>query len=519
MARRWFKRALIVVALILVVAIAAPTALVLAGVVPMSTVKRVFNAVLRPQRDAGTVVAQLETVPGYQVSLYAGDLSGARFLHMTATGDLLVSRPRAGEIVLLERDGNGDGLPDGRRVLLRGLDLPHGLDSADGWLYIAEQTAIGRVRFDESSGRLAGEYTHIATGFTGGGNHWTRTLRVGPDAFLYLTQGSTCNACEEQDERRAAMMRFNLDGSGGEIYASGLRNSVGFDWAPWTIDNGKGELYATDNGRDMLGDDFPPCELNRIVQGGFYGWPYVNGFNVPDNDFSEGHDDKVQKSLPPAFGFRAHNAPLGIHFVRHAPAAAGFERTALVALHGSWNRSTPDGYKVVALRWNADGEITESDFLSGFLRDGEVGGTPVDIAEGSDGTFYVSDDFNGAIYRVGYGDKIIAAPTLSAAVQDSGLARFSADELTVLRAQGEKTFRQYPCAGCHVAGAARDGRPVHALDRVAERYNVDTLTAFFIAPTPPMPIFPLNEEERRALAVFLLQRNGLDGTSLQTNRE
>ncbi len=506
MAKRWLKRAMIAMALILVVAIAAPMVLVLAGVVPMATVKRVFNGVVHPKRDATSVLAQLKTLPGYQVSLYAADLSGARFLHMTAAGDLLVSRPRAGEIVLLERDGNGDGLPDGRRVLLRGLNLPHGLDSADGWLYIAEQTAIGRVRFDESSGRLAGEYAHIVTGFSDGGNHWTRTVRVGPDGMLYLTQGSTCNVCEEKDDRRATMMRFNLDGSGGEIYASGLRNSVGFDWAPWTLEGGSGELYATDNGRDMLGDDFPPCELNKIVQGGFYGWPYANGFNVPDPDFGEGHDDKVQKSLPPAFGFRAHNAPLGMHFVRHAPAAAGLERSALVALHGSWNRSIPDGYKVVALRWNADGDITESDFLSGFLRDGEVGGTPVDIAEGSDGTFYVSDDFNSAIYRVGYGNKIIAVPKLSTAVQDSGLSRFNADELTTLRAQGEKIFRQYPCGNCHVAGVARDGRPVHSLDRIGERYNIDTLTAFFIAPTPPMPIFPLNADERKALAVFLLDR-------------
>jgi glucose/arabinose dehydrogenase len=508
--QRWLKRTAVVVAVLVVLAIATPAVLVAIGVIPLTTVKLALNALLRPQRDAGAVIAHLQAPPEFQVSLYAGDLAGARFMLMTDAGDLLVSRPRAGEIVLLERDHDGDGLPDGRRVLLRGLDLPHGLDSADGWLYVAEQTAIGRVRFDVKTGRIAGEYAHIVTGFSDGGNHWTRTIRVGPDGDLYLTQGSTCNVCEEKDSRRATMMRFKADGSDGEIYASGLRNSVGFDWAPWTIDGGKGDLYATDNGRDMLGDDFPPCELNRIVEHGFYGWPYANGYNVPDPDFGQDHEEQVQKSLPPAFGFRAHNAPLGMRFLRHAPVAARMERTALVALHGSWNRSAPDGYKVVALRWHADGEITSEDFLTGFFRDGEVLGRPVDVVEDSNGVIYVSDDYNGAIYRVGYGDDQRVenyTPPPSAAVVDNGLAQFSAAELAALRTQGENTFRQYPCANCHEAGVARDGRPVHPLDRIGARYTVETLAAFFIAPTPPMPLFPLSEEQRKALAVYLLDRN------------
>lgn len=508
--RRWLRRVLIALAVLLVLIVATPVVLVLTGVIAPSTVKLAWHALTQPEKHPDGVVGQLQLPDGFHASLYAANLAGARVLHVTPAGDLLVSRPRAGEVVLLERDHDGDGLPDGRRVLLRNLDLPHGLDTADGWLYVAEQTAVGRVRFDVASGRVAGEYRQIVTGLTGGGNHWSRTLRIGPDGLLYLTLGSTCNACEEKDPRRAAMMRFNADGSGGGIYASGLRNAVGFDWAPWPVDGRDDALFATDNGRDLLGDDFPPCELNRVVEGGFYGWPYANGYNVPDPDFGEGHEEQIEKSLPPVFGFRAHNAPLGMRFLRHALEGARLDHTALVALHGSWNRSVPDGYKVVALRWAADGDIVAEDFLSGFLRDGDVLGRPADVAEDARGVIYVSDDFNGAIYRIAYGNDVAAnAPLPAATVTDSGLSQFSDEQRTTLRAQGEAIYQRYGCANCHEAGAARDGRPVRSLAKVGERYSVATLGAFFVAPTPPMPVFPLSEEERSALAVLLLERAGV----------
>ena len=199
------------------------------------------------------------------------------------------------------------------------------------------------------------------------------------------------------------MMRYRPDGSGEQIYATGLRNSVGFDWTPW--DN---SLYATDNGRDMLGDDFPPCELNRIKAGGFYGWPYINGFGDLDPDLGQNKPAKdkatlLATSISPVFGFRAHNAPLGMSFLSHPDRPDGYQRTALVALHGSWNRTEPDGYKVVALHWDQQGNITSEDFVSGFLRpDDDVIGRPVDIEEGMDGSIYISDDYAGAIYRVRY---------------------------------------------------------------------------------------------------------------------
>jgi len=165
------------------------------------------------------------------------------------------------------------------------------------------------------------------------------------------------------------MMRLRADGSGAEIHATGLRNSVGFDWAPWD-----GTLYATENGRDLLGDEFPPDELNRIERGRFYGWPYVHGFGVPDPEFG-GQYQGDSAATDPAHGFRPHNAPLGIHFLRTARVPAGYERVALVACtdRGTAGRGR---LQVVALRWRDDGSIEESDFLTGFLNPAGIIGRP-----------------------------------------------------------------------------------------------------------------------------------------------
>ena len=179
---------------------------------------------------------------------------------------------------------------------------------------------------------------------------------------------------------------------------TGLRNSVGFDWRP-----ADGTMYATDNGRDLLGDDFPPCELNRIERGRFYGWPFVNGMGVPDPDFGGKGGAKTAEATSPAHGFGAHTAPLGIRFYRGVAFPERYRGQAFVALHGSWNRTAKSGYKVVLLEWSADGsEIVESDFLTGFELDENVIGRPVDVQDGPDGALYVSDDFAGAVYRVVY---------------------------------------------------------------------------------------------------------------------
>ncbi|MCG3169448.1 MAG: hypothetical protein CALGDGBN_00966 [Pseudomonadales bacterium] len=459
-----------------------------------------------PAAQDVTVRQRLRVPQGWGITLYATALPKARWLRATAAGDLLLSQPRLGRVTLLARDADGDGQPDARHVLLEGLDRPHGMEIADGWLYVAESGAIGRVGFDESSGRITGDYQRIRSDLPAGGNHWSRTVRMGPDGWLYVSVGSSCNVCEEEHPWRASLLRLRPDGSELQLHATGLRNSVGFDWAPWS-----GELYATDNGRDLLGDDFPPCELNRIVAGGFYGWPYANGDGIPDPDFGAANPARRAAAIAPAHGFRAHNAPLGIVFPRHPGNVARLGRSALVALHGSWNRSTPDGYAVALLQWDADGTIRESTFVDGFEAAGNIVGRPVDVVEAADGAFYVSDDYAGAIYRIARQDEGKAATldlVRSEPERADPLAGIDAGTMAAARQKGMQLWQRFACAGCH----APEQPAGVLLDTLRQRYDVDSLADYFLAPTAPMPTFELDAGERRALAIWLLAR-AADGTS------
>ena len=428
---------------------------------------------------------------GFVATVYAKNLGKARLLHMTATGDLLVTQPRQGSVTLLKRDANNDHLPDGQIILLKDLTRPHGIELVNGWLYIAESNRVGRIAFDEQTGQVSGTYQVILPDIADQGNHWTKTLRAGEDGWMYFSSGSTCNVCEEDDPYRAAISRFKIDSAQPrlELFASGLRNSVGLDWSPW-----EQALYATDNGRDWLGDEYPPCELNKIQQQGFYGWPYINGFGDLDPDFGQGNEERLATAINPVHGFRAHNAPLGMRFIRQTVLPVQYHRAALVALHGSWNRSTRDGYKVVSLHWQADGSVQERDFMTGFLRNDkqqgeQVVGRPVDIAEAMDGSLYISDDYSGTIFKVFY-----FGPASTA----DGLAQQQ------LIAQGQAIFKQYRCANCHDPNVQKRGRRHVALETLAQKYSEQTLAEYFLAPTPPMPLYPLHDVQRLALAKYLL---------------
>jgi len=342
-------------------------------------------------QNTSSILNHLNVPQGFQVSLYADGLNAPRMLKVVKAG-VLVSLPHEGQVLLL-MDSDGDGWADNKLVLVEGLNRPHGIDVHEGWLYVAETDAVGRVAFDSLAGDVTGSYRRILTGLPSGKGHWTRTVKVGQDGWLYVAVGSSCNVCIEEAPERAAMLRIRPDGSNKELYATGLRNSVDFDWSP--LD---GAIYATDNGRDWLGDDFPPDELNRLVEGGFYGWPYANGNKITDPDFGGNQPVLVERSIAPVFEFRAHNAPLGITFLDAQ--VSGYQHTALVALHGSWNRSSKDGYKVVSLHWDEVGIIEAHDFVTGFLQGEEVLGRPVGLAEGPDGSIYISDDYAGVIYRV-----------------------------------------------------------------------------------------------------------------------
>lgn len=456
-----------------------------------------------------TVERRFELAPGFRVELFAEGIQNARFLRFSPGGSLVVSQPRLGRLLLLQSDRDGDGRSDGQQVLLDELDRPHGFDFGENQLYVGEGGAIARVDFEETGPdtlRATSEPTRIVTDIPEGENHWTRTLRLGPDGMIYLTVGSSCNACLEQDPRRAAMVRYALDGSGEEIYASGLRNSVGFDWRPGTQ-----ELYATENGRDLLGDDVPPCELNRIERSAFYGWPYAHGMNQTDPDFGVGQPARIAGSIPPVHAFGAHQAPLGMTFLRHPEQPADYRGAALVALHGSWNRSQLSGYKVVSLHWDADGTIRERDFFTGFQVGDDVIGRPVDVAEGPDGAIYVSDDYAAAIYRIRRSDGSPAATTLATerptaqAVADP-LAGYDDESRRALLARGAELYAQKACAGCHVAGQAAQGIVVKPLANLAARYTLESLAGFLLTPQPPMPVVDLPEADRIALAAHLLDR-------------
>ncbi|MCK7596268.1 PQQ-dependent sugar dehydrogenase [Microbulbifer sp. CAU 1566] len=496
-----FGRVAVFAAIVLILLVAA----IVAGLIPGINVP--WGQLIGANTDDKVVQRQLQVAPGYRLDLFSDAVPNARFMAITRNGDLLVSQPKLGQVSLLLSDRNGDGKTDGQRILIDGLQRPHGLALFEDWLYIAESNGVGRIPFDHSDGRIAGSYQKIVSNLGDTGNHWTKTLGIGPDGWMYLSSGSTCNVCVEEDPQRATIMRFRPDGSNFQIYATGLRNSVGLDWSPKD-----GDLYATDNGRDWLGNDFPPCELNRVEKDHFYGWPYANGQKVPDPDYGVNADaavrQKIADSISPVYEFSAHNAPLGIRFLRSPEQPDQYRESALVALHGSWNRDVKDGYKVVSLHWGENGGIYAEDFMWGFLGKDKstVYGRPVDVAEDVRGNIYISDDYAGAIYRVQPGSGTlsdsdapipnrppISAPKKPLAI-DGNAAR-----------QGALIYERRDCAQCHQQLPLKD---------LSRKYTLKQLADYFDTPTPPMPNYGFSNSQKRALAHFLMEREvKADGAS------
>lgn len=336
----------------------------------------------------------LDVPRGFRVQVFADGLSGVRFMALSPHGELTVSRPSKGQILILP-DRNGDGRADRTVVFATDLDRPHGLAWREGALYVAETGAVQRLV--DTNGDGVADRKHLVTDdLPSGGMHWTRTLGFGPDGGMYVSAGSDCNACDERDPRRAAIMRFRPDGTGRTLYARGLRNAVGFAWHPQTH-----TMWATDNGRDWLGNTQPPEELNRIEPGGNYGWPACYGDRRPDTAHG-GTSAACARTIPPAVAFPAHWAPLGVTFYTGQQFPPEYRNDAFVAFHGSWNRMPPAGYRVVRVRFK-DGKPTGyEDFVTGWLRGARAWGRPVDVLTASDGALFVSDDAGGRIYRITY---------------------------------------------------------------------------------------------------------------------
>ena len=332
------------------------------------------------------------TLPaGFQLETFASGLGAPRFMAVSPSGDLFVSIPSRGQVVVLP-DRNGDGKADRTVVFADGLNRPHGLAFHQGFLYAAETGAV--VRFPYRAGELAGgKPSVVVPDLPKGSGHWTRTIAFGPDGKLYVSVGSSCNVCGETDPRRAAVLQFSPDGSGGRVFARGIRNAVGIAFHPQ-----KGELWATNNGRDWLGDDFPPETILIVKDGAHYGWPHCNGQRIPDPDF--GRPDFCKAVALPTAEIQAHSAPLGLTFYTGETFPAEYRGDLFVALHGSWNRSVPTGYKVVRIPMRDGKPGTPQDFAAGWLQGGRAWGRPVDVITGRDGAMYVSDDRAGTIYRI-----------------------------------------------------------------------------------------------------------------------
>lgn len=334
--------------------------------------------------------------PGFRIETFASGLGAPRMMAVSPSGDLFVSVPSRGQVLALP-DRDGDGRADRTVVYAGGLNRPHGLAFFRDFLYVAETDGV--VRFPYSPGDLAGGKPEaVVRDLPGGGGHWTRSLAFGPDGKMYVAVGSSCNVCEERDPRRAAILRFHPDGTGGGIFARGIRNAVGIAFHPQT-----GELWATNNGRDWLGDDFPPDTILVVKEGAHYGWPYCTGRQVPDPDF--GRPDFCARVAPPTVEIQAHSAPLGLAFYTGGMFPAVYRGDLFVALHGSWNRSVPTGYKVIRIPLQGRGPGTPQDFATGWLQGGRAWGRPVDVITGRDGALYVSDDRAGTISRISYGSR------------------------------------------------------------------------------------------------------------------
>ena len=342
--------------------------------------------------DAGT--ASLRLPPGFQAQIYASRLASPRLIAFGPDGTLYVAERGSGSIIALP-DPNHTGRAQRRVVVAAGLDQPTSLDFYRGALYVGE---AGRAtRFDIGPNSRGSNKRVIVPDLPVGGQHSTRTVLVGPDGRLYISIGSTCNVCNESDPKRAAVWVYNLDGSGGRLYARGLRNAVGMAVNPWNE-----QIWVTNNGRDLLGDDTPPETVYALRDGADYGWPRCHAGTLVDPDY--GSPGACNGVVQPLVRMQAHSAPLGLAFYKAGPFPVRYHGL-YVAFHGSWNRSIPTGYKVVFIPLDARGQVNGpvQDFATGWLLDNNTAsGRPAGLAVGPDGALYVSDDKAGDIYRIFY---------------------------------------------------------------------------------------------------------------------
>ncbi|MCB0344441.1 MAG: sorbosone dehydrogenase family protein [Bdellovibrionales bacterium] len=352
---------------------------------------------LRPGAlSADELKRQIKLPPGFKIEYFARSLPGARSMARGDQGTVFVGTRSTNKLFAV-KDTNGDHFADKVFVISDKLEGPNGVAFKDGSLYVAQTNRI--LRFDDIENRLSNPPQPVVVNdsYPTDSHHGWKYIGFGPDGYLYVPVGAPCNICKKDDERYASITRMKPDGSEVEVFAHGIRNSVGFDWHPDTK-----ELWFTDNGRDWLGDDLPPCELNRAPKAGMnFGFPYCHGKGIKDPEFGDLHS--CTEFTPPEQELGPHVAPLGMRFYTGEMFPKEYHGQIFIAEHGSWNRSERIGYRITKVTLQNGAAAAYEVFASGWLEENQkVRGRPVDLLILPDGSMLVSDDYAGALYRISY---------------------------------------------------------------------------------------------------------------------
>lgn len=342
------------------------------------------------------MISQLKTAPGWKLSIAAAGLGKPRMMYMGAKGELYITRRDQGDVLMLT-DLDADHVFDEMKTVVANFPGVHGISIHNGWLYLVSNRVLRRYALQEDGS--VGAMQEICNDLPDGGQHPNRTLEFGPDGFLYLSVGSTCNDCAESNKEAATMLQLDTITWKRTVFARGLRNTIGFDFQPVTK-----EIWGVDNGGDTKGDDWPPEEVNRIVKNGDYGWPLVYGKQVPDEtreDPPGSTKEAYAKTTQPAvLEATAHSAPIAFRFFGNTPLPEEYRNDGLVCWHGSWDRKEPSGFKVQRIRFRDGKAIGLEDFLSGFLSDDKKSriGRPAGVFVSKQGQVYITDDASGVLY-------------------------------------------------------------------------------------------------------------------------
>ncbi|MBL7981205.1 MAG: sorbosone dehydrogenase family protein [Flavobacteriales bacterium] len=344
-------------------------------------------------RGGDPALKDIKLPEGFVIEVYAEGVTNARAMCWGDKGTLFVGSRSEGVVHAL-RDKDGDGRAEEHHIIARGLNMPVGVAFRNGDLYISAVNSILKLPAIEDHLSEPPAPVTVTEQYPSETHHGWKFIAFGPDGKLYVPVGAPCNICLSKDSIYASITRINPDGTGREVLAHGVRNTVGFDWHPTT-----GELWFTDNGRDWLGDDSPDCELNRLAtNGAHFGYPFCHAGTVSDPEF--GKQRSCSEFVPPAALLGPHTAPLGMRFYTGQQFPAKYSNAIFIAQHGSWNRSTPVGYKLMVAFPNADGTTTTEEFATGWLNGSKAWGRPVDVLVAPDGSLLVSDDAADMIYRI-----------------------------------------------------------------------------------------------------------------------